>query len=88
MGAGGGGRPTAICQTTGHVLGPKTIFDSSLLEVSEYAEIFYLNVTDDVTDRVKGPFFIICHCWIRLAKQPYQMEIKPIERHGRYLRYL
>ena len=36
----GGGRPPAICQTTGQILGPKTIFDSSGLEVSEYTYFF------------------------------------------------
>ena len=42
--ADGGGRfgPPAICRTTGPILDPKTAFDSSGLELSEYVTKFYL----------------------------------------------
>ena len=60
---GGAFRPLpspAICQTKGSILNPKTAFDSSWLELSENVAKLYLNVTDDVIDRVKG-LFLICH---------------------------
>ena len=71
--------PPAICQTNGPILDPKTAFDSSGLEISEYVAKFYLNVTDEVTDRVKCIFWKICHCSLRRATQPHQIEIKPTE---------
>ena len=49
--------PPAICQTDVFIHDPKTAFDSSRLEISEYAAKFNLNVTDDATGRVKGQFF-------------------------------
>ena len=49
--------PVAICQTTGPILDPKTTFDSSGLELSEYIAKCYLSATDHVTDRVKGQIF-------------------------------
>ena len=51
---GGAIRPPPSCQNTGLILDPKTVFDSSGFEISEYVANFYLNVTDDVTGRVKG----------------------------------
>ena len=62
----------AICQTNGPILDPKTAFDSSGLELSEYVAKFYLN-TDDVTGRVKV-YFLICRWSLRRAKQPYKIE--------------
>ena len=61
--AGGGGKafrppPPAICQTNGQILDPKMAFDSSGLELAEYVAKFYLNVTVDVTGRVKDLFLI------------------------------
>ena len=53
----------AICHTAWPILDPKTAFDSSRLELSEYFARFY--VTDDFTDRVKGQTLIICPCWLR-----------------------
>ena len=47
--------PSALCQT-GSILDSKTAFDSPGLKLSEYDAKFYLNVTDDFTDRVKGLF--------------------------------
>ena len=85
---GGGGRfsPRAICQTTGPILDPKMAFDSTGLELSEYPAKFCLKVADDVTG-VKEQFFAFCHCWLRRAKQTYQIEIKSMERHELCLRY-
>ena len=34
-----------------------------------------MNVTDDVIGRVKGQILDFCHCWLRRATQPYQIEI-------------
>ena len=56
-GGGGGSLPLAICQTAGPVLGPKTAFESSGLKLSEYTANHFLNVTDDLTGRVKGFFY-------------------------------
>ena len=39
---GGGSPPPAICQITGPILDPKTAFDSSRLEFSEYVAKFCL----------------------------------------------
>ena len=64
--------PPAICQSNGPILDPETAFDDSGPELSQYVAKFYLNVIDDVTGRVKGQFFNICHCLLRRAKQPYQ----------------
>ena len=48
-------RPPAICQATGSILDPKTAFDSSGLELSDYLNIIFIcDVTDDVAGRVKG----------------------------------
>ena len=49
--------PPAICQINGPILDPKTAFDSFGLELYEYVAKFYVNVTDDVTGRVKVFFF-------------------------------
>ena len=49
--------PPAICQSAGRILDPKTRFDSSGFELSEYVARLYLNVTDDVTGRVKCQIF-------------------------------
>ena len=56
-GEGGGGQPTCICRTTGPILDPKTAFDNSRIELSEYVARLHLNVTDDVTGRVKDKTF-------------------------------
>ena len=53
---GGSFGPPAVCQITGPILDPKTAFDSSGLGLPEYVAKFYLNVTEDVTGRVKGQF--------------------------------
>ena len=45
--------PSAICQTHGPILDPKTTFDSSGLDFSEYVSKFYLNDTG----RIKGQIF-------------------------------
>ena len=93
---------------TGSILDPKTVFDSSGLELSEYDATIYVNVTGNVclfigalgrvdfgghfatgnvANRVgQRSFFIIYHCWLRWATQPYQIEIKPMELHGSCLR--
>ena len=76
---GGAFHPPAFCQTTGPILEPKRAFDSSGLELSENVAKLYLNVTDDVTVRINGLFFIICHCWHRRAKQPFQIEMKSMK---------
>ena len=39
------------------ILNPKTTFDSPGHEPSDHIAKFYLNVTDDVTCRVKGQIF-------------------------------
>ena len=41
----------------------------------------------DELSNVFSHFFVIVghffsHCWLRRAKQPYQIKIRPIERHG------
>ena len=86
---GGGGTVSplflAICQTTGPILDPKTAFDSSGLDLAEYFAEFYLNATNSVTGRVKRQFWTVYLYWLRRAKQPYQTEIKTMERHGSYL---
>ena len=87
MGEGRFAPPLAIRQTIGPILDPKTVFAIFGLELSEYVAKFYMNVTDDVTGRVKGQIFTICHCWLCRAKHPYQIEIKPMERHGSCLGY-
>ena len=79
---GGGRFLTAIRQTTGPILDPKTAYDSFGLEL--YAAKFYVKVTDDVTGRVKGQMFCLS---LLASKQPYQTEIKRIERHGSFLGY-
>ena len=56
-GVGGVSTPPAICQTIERILDPKTASDILGLELSEYVAKFYLNVTDDVTGRVKGQIF-------------------------------
>ena len=57
-GGGGASRPPpAICQTNGPILDPKTAFDSSGLELSEYVAKFYLSLTDDFTGRDICQFF-------------------------------
>ena len=43
-------------------------------------------MTPQVGSKVK--FSIICHCWLRRAKQPYQTEIKTMERNASRLGYL
>ena len=66
-GRGGGegvSLPLVICQTSGPILDPKTALDSSELQLFEYVTIFYLNVTDNVTVRVKGQIF---YCLLLLA---------------------
>ena len=57
---GGHFAPPPILQTP-PILDQKAAFDSSGLELSEYVAKYYLNVTDDVTSRVKGQIFFICH---------------------------
>ena len=42
-------------------------------------------MTSQVGSKVR--FLTIYHCWLRRAKQPYQVEIKPIERHTSCLLY-
>ena len=54
MTGAGSSLPRAICQTAGPIIDPKTAFDSLGLEPSEYVTKFYLKVTNDVKDRVKG----------------------------------
>ena len=50
---GGGVSPPAICQTNEPIIDPKTTFNGSRLELSEYVAKNCLNVTDYVTDRIK-----------------------------------
>ena len=78
--------PPAICQTNGPIPDPKTAFDRSGFELSEYVATFCLNGTDEVTGRVKCQTDMdichldICHFSLHQAKQPYQIELKPMER--------
>ena len=69
---GGGFIPHAIFQTNGPILDPKTAFDSPGLEISEYVAKFYLNVTDDVTGRVKGQNFE----YLSLSASPGRIILK------------
>ena len=56
--ADGGRSPSrAIYQNIGPILDPKTEFDSSGHELSEYVVKVYLKVTDDATGRIKGQIF-------------------------------
>ena len=67
---GGGRPPRAICQTTGPILGPKTVFDNPGHQLSEYIANLYLKVTENVAAQVIGQIFTICHRWLRRAKWP------------------
>ena len=42
--------------------------------ISEYVAKSDLNVVNEVTGRVKGHFFLICHSWLRREKEPHQNE--------------
>ena len=81
--------PSAICQTTGPIVDPKTAFDSSEPQPSEYVPKNCLKVTDDVTDEVESKlrFFTSGHRWLRRAKQPHQVETKPMKGCGSCLGY-
>ena len=72
------------------ILGPKTAFDTSGLEISEYAAKCYLNVTDDVTGRIKGQFFEYLQLFASPGKAAVSdwSKANPMERHGSYLGYL
>ena len=50
------------------IINPKTTLDNPGLDHSEYVAKFYLNVTDDVTGRIKGQILIICHCRLLRVK--------------------
>ena len=56
--------PPAMCQATGPILDPRTVFDSPGHELSKYVAKFYLNVSDDVTGMVKDQIF---YCLSSLA---------------------
>ena len=46
-------RLPSICQTTGLIIDPKTAFNSPMFDLAEYIAECYVEVTDDVTGRVK-----------------------------------
>ena len=48
---------SAICQTTGPILDPKTVFHGGGHKLSEYIMKYHLKVTDDVTGHTKGHIF-------------------------------
>ena len=79
MGRGGGFRPPLLlsAKLPGRFSMRKRHLIASGLNFPKMWQNCICGVNDDVTGRIKDKFSIFCPCWLRRAKQPYQIETKP-----------